>query len=92
MHPFESEHNDLGRLKKISLPTFAGNKKEYASWRPAFDEFVDKSATSNEYKLLQLKGALKGEALNVTVGLGHSGSAYTCAWDRLERKLGETDE
>ena len=90
--PVESEHNDLGRLKRISLPTFAGNKKEYASWRAAFDEFVDKSATSNEYKLLQLKGALKGalkgEALNVTVGLGHSGSAYACALDRLERKFG----
>ena len=42
-----------------------------------------------EYKLLQLRQCLAGEALKTIVeNLGHSATAYTTAKERLERKFG----
>ena len=80
--------SELIKLKKISLPSFSGNKREYSTWRATFKEFVDKTNTSPEYKLLQLKDALTGEAAQSTHGLGYSREAYECALDRLDRKYG----
>ena len=40
-----------------------------------------------EYKLLQLRQYLSGEALNVIEGLGHYGFAYEAAKERLDRKF-----
>ena len=78
----------LIKLKKITLPSFSGNKKEYQAWKAAFAEFVDKTENSPEYKLLQLKELLQGEAAQITSGLGYSKEAYECAMARLERKFG----
>ena len=52
------------------------------------NEFVGKTNMSPEYKLLQLKEILEGEATEVTHGLGYSQEAYKCALERLERKFG----
>ena len=41
-----------------------------------------------QYKLLQLRNYLRGEALKTIEGLGHSSVAYVAAKDRLERKFG----
>ena len=41
-----------------------------------------------EYKLLQLRQYLSGEALQVKENLGHSATAYETAKERLERKYG----
>ena len=41
-----------------------------------------------EYKLLQLKQCLAGEALRAIEGLGHSAATYQAAKERLERKFG----
>ena len=41
-----------------------------------------------EYKLLQLKQCLAGEALKAIEQLGHSAAAYQAAKERLERKFG----
>uniref|UniRef100_A0A8W8P1X9 CCHC-type domain-containing protein n=1 Tax=Magallana gigas TaxID=29159 RepID=A0A8W8P1X9_MAGGI len=41
-----------------------------------------------EYKLLQLRQYLSGEALKAVENLGHSSIAYEAAKDRLERKFG----
>ena len=43
---------------------------------------------SFEYKILQLKQCLKGEALKVIEGVGHSQAAYEEAKEQLERKFG----
>ena len=47
------ESSDLIKLKKLSLPSFSGNKKDYPAWKATFNEFVGKSNMSPEYKLLQ---------------------------------------
>ena len=84
----KSYKNELIKLKRISLPTFSGDKKEYPTWRATFNEFVGKSATTPEFKLLQLKEVLVGEAAQLTQGLGYSAEAYECVLERLERKFG----
>ena len=49
---------------------------------------VDTAPATGEYKLLQLRQCLSGEALSVIENLGHSATAYEAAKDRLERKYG----
>ena len=45
---------------------------------------VDKAPTTPEYKLLQLRQYLYGEALKVVEPLGHSAAAYETAKERLK--------
>ena len=49
---------------------------------------VDRAPATDEFKLLQLKQCLAGEALSAIEHLGHSAAAYGAAKDRLERKFG----
>ena len=51
---------------------------------------VDQAPATEEYKLLQLKQCLAGEALRAIEGLGHSAAAaaYQAAKERLGRKFG----
>ena len=49
---------------------------------------IDKAPATPEYKLLQLRQYLSGEALKTIDSLGHSGYAYEAAKERLERKFG----
>ena len=49
---------------------------------------IDKSPATPEFKLLQQRQYLSGEALNAIETLGHSVSAYQAAKERLERKYG----
>ena len=77
-------------LKKISLPTFCGDKRQYENWSAAFYAIIDKAPMSAEHKLLQLRQYLGGEAATVIDGLGHSATAYEVAKEKLERKYGGT--
>ena len=43
---------------------------------------------TDEYKLLQLRQYLSGDALKVIENLGHSAYAYKAAKERLDRKYG----
>ena len=76
------------QLKKVSIPVFSGEKSTYESWKAAFVACIDKAPATPEYKLLQLRQYLSGEALKVIENLGHSASAYEAAKSRLERKYG----
>ena len=76
------------QLNRISIPTFAGDKRQYANWKAAFYTCVDAAPATPEYKLLQLRSYLRGEALKAVEKLGHSGAAYESAKNRLERKFG----
>ena len=76
------------QLKRVSIPVFTGDKRNYEAWKAAFMACVDKAPTSSEYKLLQLRQYLGGEALKVIESLGHSAAAYDAAKERLERKYG----
>ena len=84
---------DLGKdmwkqLTRVSIPVFKGDKRSYESWKAAFIACIDQAPATPEYKLLQLRQYLSGEALKVVKGLGHSAAAYEAAKDRLERKYG----
>ena len=75
-------------LKRVAIPKFNGDKTKYAHWEAAFDACVDKAPVSKEYKLLQLREFLEGDALKTIEHLGYSGSAYDMAKDRLRNKYG----
>ena len=80
---------DLSRqLKRIQLPVFTGDKRSYRNWKAAFIACVDTAPSTCEYKLLQLRQCLSGEALDVIESLGHFAAAYEAAEERLERKYG----
>ena len=76
------------QLKRVTIPVFSGDKKSYQSWKAAFTACVDNAPATAEYKLLQLRQCLAGEALKAIENLGHSATAYHTAKERLERKFG----
>ena len=49
---------------------------------------VHQAPATSEYKLLQLRRHLSGEALKIVEPLGHSAAAYEAAIALLERKFG----
>ncbi|XP_065895432.1 uncharacterized protein [Dysidea avara] len=76
------------QLKRVTIPVFSGDKKTYQNWKAAFTACVDNAPATPEYKLLQLRQCLAGEALKAIDSLGHSATAYHTAKERLERKFG----
>ena len=75
-------------LKKVSVPKFFGQKKNYEAWKAAFYSCVDRTKATPEYKLLRLRECLQGEPLKVIENLGHSAAAYEAAMSQLEQKYG----
>ena len=76
------------QMKSVSFLVFAGNKRTYENWKAAFSACIDKAPATPEYKLLQLRQHLSGEAVKVIENLGHSAPAFEAAKSRLERTLG----
>ena len=76
------------QLRRVTIPVFSGDKRTYENWKAAFMACIDKSPATPEFKLLQLRQYLSGEALKAIETLGHSASAYQAAKERLERKYG----
>jgi len=76
------------QMKRVGIPVFSGEKTKYETWKAAFEACIDKAPATPEYKLLQLRQYLKGDALQAIDDLGHSSEAYTAAKERLERKFG----
>lgn len=80
---------DLWRqLKRVEIPVFSGDKRTYQSWKAAFLACIDSAPATGEYKMLQLRQYLSGEARKTIENLGHSAIAYEAAKERLERKYG----
>ena len=80
---------DLWRqLKRVQIPVFNDKKKNYQSWKASFLACIDSALATAEYKLLQLRQYVSGEALKVIDSLGHSAAAYEAAKGRLDRKYG----
>ena len=69
---------------------FSGDKRTYENWKAAFLACIDQARATAEYKLLQLRQYLSGEALKSIENLGHSSTPYEAAKSRLERKYGGT--
>ena len=80
--------NDLWQLKRIQIPVFSGDKRMYQSWKAAFVACIDKAPATAEYKLLQLRQYLAGNALKAIENLEHSSVAFEAAKERLGRKYG----
>ena len=76
------------QLKRVSILVFSGDKRLYEGWKTAFMACVDKAPATPEYKWLQLRQYLSGEAVKVLEPLGRSADAYETAKERLERKFG----
>ena len=88
-YPYHDKINvDSAALKRVSIPKFSGNKKQYGAWKAVFYSCVDRPRATPEYKLLRLRECLQGEALKVIEHLGHSATAYEVAKSRLDRKYG----
>ena len=80
---------DLWRqLKRVSIPVFNGDKRNYENWKSAVNVCGDQAPATPEYKLLQLRQYLSDEALKAIENLGHSSFAYESAKEQLERKYG----
>ena len=85
----QSIGHDLWRqLKRVQIPVFSGEKRQYQNWKAAFLACIDSAPATDEYKLLQLRQYLSGDALKVIENLGHSAYAYKAAKERLDRKYG----
>ena len=76
------------QLKRVQMPVFYGDKRMYQSWKAAFLACIDAAPVTAEYKLLQMRQYLAGEALYAIGSFGHSAHAYEVAKERLERKFG----
>ena len=64
------EEPTLGRdmwnqLKRVSIPVFNGDRRAYEGWKAAFMACVNQAPATPEYKLLQLRQHLSGEALKI---------------------------
>ena len=73
------------QLKRVAIPVFS---RTYQNWKAAFMACLDQAQATAEYKLLQLRQCLAGEALKAIESLGHSATAYQTAKERLDRKFG----
>ena len=76
------------QLKRVQIPVFSGDKLAYQSWKAAFLVCIDSAPATGEYKLLQPRQYLSGEALKMIENLGYSGAANEAAKQRLEQKFG----
>lgn len=71
----ELGHDIYKQLKRVSIPTFDGDKHKYESWKAAFNSFIDSAHATKEYKLLQLRQYLSEEALKAIESLGHTATS-----------------
>ena len=76
------------QLKRVSIPVFNRDKKSYQSWKASSMTCINQASTTAEYKLLQLRSSLKGEAFKVVDSIANSATAYQPAKEGLERKYG----
>ncbi|XP_067667337.1 uncharacterized protein [Haliotis asinina] len=87
-HSYDTGKDMWKQLKRVSIPVFNGDAKSYEAWKAAFIACIDKAPATPEYKLLQLRQYVSGDAMKVIQDLGHSATAYGVALERLERKFG----
>ena len=93
--PFENlssaqyiSHDLWWQLKQVQIPVFSGEKRQYQNWKDAFLACIDSAPATDEYKFLQLRQYLSGDAFKVIENSEHSAYAYKAAKERLDRKYG----
>ena len=92
---FESAHGKNGHMvdankqpKRIRIPKFSGDKKEYQSWWAAFSSCVDETNLSAQFKMLRLESCLVVEAAEMVKEPGYLDHAYEATKARLNQKYG----
>ncbi|XP_065193163.1 uncharacterized protein LOC135824359 [Sycon ciliatum] len=81
-------HEPWTQMKRVSIETFTGDKRRYEEWKASFIACVDSSPATPEYKFLQMKQFLGGDALQAVANLGYTQRGYDTAKARLEKKFG----
>ena len=59
------------QLKRVHMPVFYGDKRLYQSWTAAFLAGINTAPVTADYKLLQMRHLLEGEALYAIDNFGH---------------------
>ena len=75
-------------MKRVEIQTFAGEKLKYEEWKAAFIACVGSSPATPEYKFLQMKQFLSGEALQAVANFGYTQGGYEAAKARLDKQFG----
>ncbi|CAG7723204.1 unnamed protein product, partial [Allacma fusca] len=79
-------NSDAVKLPKLELPSFAGNYVDWTAFADLFRASVHSQSLSGAQKLQYLKGALRGEALQLIQGYSISDANYLEAWNVLQRR------
>ena len=53
----------------MRCPVFSGNEVEYKNWRVIASDWMMIEGKKREYPALEMRGAMRGKALDVVVGL-----------------------
>ena len=84
-----SESNSSLKLEKISLPSFNGNSRTFATFKGDFKLIVEKAYPDLVQRLYVLKkNCLKGPAKTLVENIDN----LKDVWDRLESKYGNTND
>lgn len=76
------------KLPRLSLPTFAGDYKEWNSFSDLFNCAVNNNTQlTNVQKLQYLKSVVRGEALQLIQHFNITSDNYKEAWDKLESRF-----
>lgn len=80
----ESRSNSsVGRLQRIELPTFSGERAQWLTFRELFTSLVINTSLSNVDKFNYLKSCLKDNAQEIVKGLTVSEKSFDNAWSEL---------
>ena len=67
----------LRQLNHVAVPVFSVNRKTYENWKVVFKASIGVAPLTADYKLLQLRKYLSGEALKSIEGLGFASEGET---------------
>ncbi|CAG7816100.1 unnamed protein product, partial [Allacma fusca] len=81
-----NQANDAVKLPKLELPSFSGSYLEWTAFADLFRASVHNQILSGAQKLQYLKGALRGEALQLIQSYSISDANYLEAWEVLQRR------
>jgi len=78
----------LFKLPAVEVPSFKGSLAEFPSFERAFQAVIGKSKLPDQYKLVHLKNALKGETTGLNAIVGTEAADYGRLWNLLHARYG----
>lgn len=81
------------KMDRVQLPTFSGDLTQWIAFRDQYLELVyDNNTLSPITKFYQLKGHLRGMALEAMNGFKMSAADYDTAWSMLRKRYDKPDQ